>query len=254
MLRVTGEDKMIDGFILSIQFLTRLPIRKPVYFNDKSLSRSILFFPLVGLVIGGMGGIFYYIFQHINENIGSIFALLSMIIVTGGLHLDGLSDTCDGFLSYRERDRVLQIMKDSRIGAFGVMAIVLDILLKYILILSLKGNIPLILALSWSNSRLVTGYLMSTKKVAKNEGIGYMFYKSKPQKYVLIGGMGYVIIVLLAGPVYLLPLLSTFLVGQVMTKITYKKIGGFTGDVYGATIELGEMASLLTFLGVLKWI
>ena len=71
MLWYTGEDKMIDGLILAIQFLTRLPIKKPVEFDDKNLSRSILFFPLAGLIIGSIGGLFYHIFSHLNEYIGT---------------------------------------------------------------------------------------------------------------------------------------------------------------------------------------
>ncbi|WP_236916083.1 adenosylcobinamide-GDP ribazoletransferase [Clostridium sp. Cult2] len=245
---------MIDGFILAIQFLTRLPINKSVDFNDKSLSRSVFFFSMVGMIIGGIGGLFYYIFSYLNKNIGIFFALVSMIVVTGGLHLDGLSDTCDGFLSYREKDRILEIMKDSRIGAFGVISIVLDILLKYILISSIKGYIPLILGLSFGNSRLVISYIMSTKKVGRNDGLGYMFHKSNPKKYALFGGIIYIAIILLINPIYLIPLLLSFIAGEIMTKITYKKIGGFTGDVYGATIEIGEIISLITFVEVLKWI
>ena len=254
MLWNTGENKMIEGLVLSIQFLTRLPIKKAVDFSDENLSKSIFFFPVVGMLIGGIGGLLYHIFSYLNENIGSFFALVSMIVVTGGLHLDGLSDTCDGFLSYRDKGRVLEIMKDSRIGAFGVIAIVLDILLKYILISSLKGNIPLILSLSYGNSRLVIAYIMSTKNVAKKEGIGYMFYRSNPKKYALFGGIGYILTILLINPICLIPLLFTFLIGEAMTRITNKKIDGFTGDVYGATIELGEIISLIIFLEVLKWI
>ncbi|CCQ93352.1 Cobalamin synthase [[Clostridium] ultunense Esp] len=254
MLWNTGENKMIDGLIVSIQFLTRLPIKKSIDFNDENLSKSIFFFPLVGMIIGGIGGLFYYIFGYFNENIGSFFALLSMIVVTGALHLDGLSDTCDGFLSYRDKNKVLEIMKDSRIGAFGVISIVLDILLKYILISNLEGNIPLILGLAYGNSRLVIAYIMSTKRIAKEDGIGYMFHRSNPKKYTLFGVIGYLIIVLVINPIYLIPLFFSFFVGEVITKITYKKIGGFTGDVYGATIELGEIISLIIFLGVLKWI
>lgn len=254
MLWNTSENKMIDGLILSVQFLTRLPIKRSIDFNDENLSKSIFFFPIVGIIVGGIGGLFYHIFGCLNEDIGNFFALVSMIVVTGGLHLDGLSDTCDGFLSYRDKDKVLEIMKDSRIGAFGVISIVLDILLKYILISSLEGNIPLILGLSCGNSRLVVAYLMSTKKVAKKEGIGHMFYKSNPKKYALFGGIGYLLMVLLINPFYLIPLLFSFLIGRIMTKISYKKIAGFTGDVYGATIEIGEIISLIIFLEVLKWI
>ena len=253
MLWNTGENKMIDGLILSIQFLTRLPIKKPVDFSSKNLSRSILFFPLVGLIIGGLGGLIYHLFIHLNKEVASILTLLSMIILTGGLHLDGLADTCDGFLSYRERERVLEIMRDSRIGAFGLISIVVDILLKHILISSLEGNIPLILALSCGNARLVVAYLMASKKLAKKDGIGYMFHRSNLKKYALLGGGLYLLVVLVINPIYLLPLIFSFLAGELMAKISYGKIAGFTGDVYGASLEISELVSLIIFLEVLRW-
>lgn len=239
---------MIDGLTLALQFLTRIPIKKMVDFNRENLATSICFFPLVGLVVGGLGGLFYYLFAHINPSLGSFFAVFSMIVITGGLHLDGLSDTCDGFLSYRDRERTLEIMTDSRIGAFGVIAIVLDILLKYILLSSLEGKVALLLGLAGGNSRLLVAYLMATKEAAKGEGIGYEFYKSQPKKYALIGGLVYLILILLIRPIYLIPLLISFLVGQVISRISYKKISGLSGDVYGAIIEIGEIVSLLMFL------
>jgi len=245
---------MIDGLILAVQFLTRLPIKKQVEFNDKNIAASTFFYPIIGIIIGSIGWIFYYSFSHINENIGPLSALIAMIVATGGLHLDGLSDTCDGFFSYRDRERIFEIMKDSRIGSFGVIAIVLDILAKYVLLESIDGNMLLTLALSCGNSRLVICYLMATKRVARKGGLGDMFNKSNPKVYVLAGGILYIVMVLLINPIYIIPLIVNFLLGEVISKITYKKIGGFTGDVYGASIELGEIISLFTFLGVFRWI
>ena len=245
---------MIDGLLLAIQFLTRLPINKQVDFNNENLSKSILFFPLVGIIIGGIGGLTYHIFSYMNKDIGAFFAVLSMIIVTGGLHLDGLSDTADGFYSYRDKEKVLEIMKDSRIGAFGVISIILDILLKYIILSNLKGNVPLILGLSYGNSRLIISYIMSTKKIGRKNGLGDMFHKSNPKRYAFIGGIIYILVLIILNPVYLIPLLFSFITGEVITVITYKKIDGFTGDVYGATIELAEIVSLIMFMGVIKWI
>jgi adenosylcobinamide-GDP ribazoletransferase len=254
MLWYTSEDKMMDGLILAIQFLTRIPINKEVEFNNENLSKSILFFPLTGIVIGGIGGLAYYLFVYISKDIGAFFAVVCMIMATGGLHLDGLSDTFDGFYSYRDKKRVLEIMKDSRIGAFGVIAIVLDILLKYIILSNLEENILLILALSYGNSRLVVSYIMSTKKVGRKGGLGDMFHKSNPKRYALLGGIIYSTILLMLNPLYLIPLLFSFILGEIITKITYKKIDGFTGDVYGATIEIGEIISLIVFMEVIKWI
>jgi len=245
---------MIDGLILATQFLTRLPISKPVEFKDKNIAASIFYYPFIGIVIGAIGYVFYYVFSHINENIGVLSALISMIVTTGGLHLDGLSDTCDGFFSYRDKEKMLEIMKDSRIGSFGVIAIVLDILTKYVLLSSIEGSMLLSLALSYGNSRLIICYLMSTKKVARKGGLGDMFHGSNPKGYALAGGIVYLILILMIDPIFLLPLVVNFLLGQAMTLVTYRKIDGFTGDVYGACIELGEIASLLAFLGVFKWI
>ena len=254
MLWHTSEYKMIDGLILAIQFLTRLPINKEVEFNHENLSKSIFFFPLTGVIIGLIGGLAYYLFAYINKDIGAFSAVVFMIIVTGGLHLDGLSDTFDGFYSHRDKERVLEIMKDSRIGAFGVVAIVLDILLKYIILSNLEGNVLLILALSYGNSRLMISYIMSTKKVGRKGGLGDMFHSSNPQRYALLGGIIYSIILLILNPLYLIPLLFSFIAGEIITKITYKKIDGFTGDVYGATIEIGEIISLIIFMEMIRWI
>lgn len=254
MLWHTGENKMIKGMILAFQFLTRLPINITVDFNEDNIQKSTFFFPFVGMVIGGIGGLSYHIFNYINKDIAAFFTVVSLIVINGGLHLDGLSDTFDGFLSYRDKEKTLEIMKDSRIGAFGVIALILDILLKYILISNLEGNIPLILALSYGNSRLVISYIMSTKEVSRKGGIGDMFHKSNPKKYALFGGLLFIIMVIIINPIFLIPLLITFIVGEIMTKITYKKIDGFTGDVYGATIEIGEIISLITFLIGIGWI
>ncbi len=94
---------------------------------------------------------------------------------------------------------------------------------------------------------------MSTKKVGRKNGLGDMFHNSNPQIYAFLGGTIYILIILLSNPIYLIPLFS-FVVGEIITAITYRKIDGFTGDVYGATIELTEIVSLVVFMEVIKWI
>ncbi len=244
---------MIKGFILSLQFFTRIPINIPVDFNKQNLRYSVFFLPLVGFIIGGLGGLVYYLLSPYNVMIASFMALLATIILTGGLHLDGLSDTFDGFFSNRDKERTLEIMTDSRIGAFGVLSIVLIILFKFVLILNIR-NLPLALALSFANSRLIDGWIMFTKKTSKADGLGKMFNDSKPKNLVLISVLIYLIILIFLDIRYIIPLLLNFLLGQYITYIAYKKIDGFTGDVYGALIELGEVISLLGFWGVMLWI
>lgn len=245
---------MIKGLILSLQFLSRIPINLPIEFNKENLAKSTFFFPLVGVIIGGLSGIVYYLFSFISLELAALATVISMIVLTGGLHLDGLADTFDGFMANKDRELTLDIMKDSRVGAFGVIALILNILTKYVVISSIPGKIPLILILSLGNSRLVLSHKMVYKKIARPGGLGDMFHSSNPKKYALSGAGLYILALGLVNPIYLLPLLITIISGEIIAAIAYKKIGGFTGDVYGASVEIGEIVSLITFMGVIKWI
>ena len=123
MLWNSGEDKMIKGFILSIQFFSRIPINIKVDFNEKNIRYCIFFMPLVGAIIAALASIIYYLIEPYNKLIASFLTLLLTIILTGGLHIDGLADTFDGFLQTKT-GKNFEIMKDSRIGTFGVLSIV----------------------------------------------------------------------------------------------------------------------------------
>jgi len=248
MLWNTGETEMMKGFILAIQFLSRLPINISVDFNDKNLSRSTLFFPFVGMIIGTGAGLVYCLVSRVNMDIASFLAVLTLVILTGGLHLDGLGDTFDGFFSARTRERILEIMKDSRAGTYGVVAIVLDILLKYVIISNMKENVLPALVFSCGNGRLIAVIFMSFGKIARPGGLGDMFKKSNPKKYAFIGGIVYILITLLVNPMYLIPLGISIIAAFLLALKTYKVIGGFTGDVYGAGIEITEIVSLLSFM------
>jgi adenosylcobinamide-GDP ribazoletransferase len=245
---------MIKGLILSLQFLTRIPINIPVDFNEENLRKSTFFFPLVGVILGGLSGLVYYLFSFINIELASLLTVIAMIFFTGGLHLDGIADMFDGFMANKDKEITLEIMKDSRIGTFGAVALILIIFSKYIVISNLRLNIPLILILSMANSRIVVGHKMIYKKIARPGGLGDMFHRSNPKKYALSGAVLYIAIILLLKPLYLIPLFTTIVAGEIISSITYKKIDGFTGDIYGATIEIGEIVSLITFMGVSIWI
>ncbi|NLV89541.1 MAG: adenosylcobinamide-GDP ribazoletransferase [Tissierellia bacterium] len=253
MLRNTGEDKMIKGFILSLQFFSRIPININIDFNERNIRYSIFFLPLIGGIIGALGGLVYYFLSPYNKLIASFLSLLTTTVLTGGLHIDGLSDTFDGFMSNRDREKILEIMKDSRIGTFGVLSIVLVMLFKFILIYSID-NLPLALILSFANSRIVAAITISYKKNARPGGLGDLFHKANPKNLVVGSGIIYSFILVLLDLKYLIPLLINLLAGEYMSYVSYKKIQGLTGDVYGAIIELGDVISLLGFWGVMLWI
>ncbi len=254
MLWNTGEDKMIKGLIVALQFLTRLPVNIAVDFNGENIRKSTFYFPFVGLLLGLIAVVPYVFLSPLNIDIGSFITVAMVIILTGGLHLDGLSDTADGFFSNKDKERTLEIMKDSRIGAFGVLSLILIILSKYILISNIEFNLPVALILSMGNSRLIVLLQIAFKKVARSGGLGDMIYKSQPRLYIISSIIVYLLILVFIDILYIIPLVFSFIIGELISAYTYKKIGGFTGDVYGATIELTEVASLLGFWGVFLWI
>lgn len=245
---------MIKGLILAMQFLTRLPINIPIDFNEENIRKGTFYYPFIGALLGILSSIPYYFLAPYSRDIAGFLTVMTMIILTGGLHLDGLSDTADGFFSNRDREKTLEIMKDSRIGAFGVLSLILIILFKFTLISNIGINLPVALILSMGNSRLITLLQIAFKKSARPGGLGDMFHKSKPKKYIITGIILYIILIILLDIRYLIPLIGSLLVGEFISLYTYKKIDGFTGDVYGATIEITEAISLLIFWGVMEWI
>ncbi|MGE5627057.1 MAG: adenosylcobinamide-GDP ribazoletransferase [Solirubrobacterales bacterium] len=246
---------MMEGFIFSLQFLTRIPINKEIEINKINLGRSTFFFPYTGMIIGGISALMYSLGLYFGRDIGAMLGLLSLIFITGGLHIDGLSDTCDGFFSSRNRERILEIMKDSHSGTFGVIAVVLDIFIKYILLSKITGNPFACLMLSCGNARLVAVMLMCFTKPARSSGMGVMFSDNLNKKYFYFGFISYVVLTaLLFNYKYLAMLLAALVAAILTASKSYKTIGGLTGDVYGASIELCEMAGIAAFLGVSLWI
>lgn len=244
---------MIYGLLLGFQFFTRIPVNSPIELNDKNIRYALFFLPLIGALMGVIAAGIYYILLPYNILIGALLSLLSLIVLTGGLHLDGLSDTFDGFMANRDREKTLEIMKDSRIGAFGVLSIVLIIMSKYIFFISIENaGIPIILSLI--NSRMVLGYVISFKKSARNEGLGYMFHRSKPKNLWLISALIYTFVLLINSPEFLIPLGATLLSAELVSRKAYGRINGLTGDIYGTIIEIGEVVSLIGFWSVSVWI
>ena len=115
-------------FILALQLMTRLPINKEIQVTDARLIRGVMYWPLVGVVTGVIDCIVFVLLSFfVPKSVAAVFAVLCQLCVTGGFHLDGLCDTADAIYSARTRERMLEIMKDSRIGTNGVIAAIFDI-------------------------------------------------------------------------------------------------------------------------------
>jgi len=132
--------------ILLIQFLTRIPINVKLDVTREDLKKAVIYFPVVGYLIGLILAYFYkFSILYFDKIIIAFLIVTFEIIITGGLHMDGLSDTFDGIYSGRDKDRIIEIMKDSNIGTFGALSMIILVIFKFLLILKINENLFVIL-------------------------------------------------------------------------------------------------------------
>lgn len=246
-----------------IQFMTRIPIPVDTGF-DEEFHKSIIYFPIVGLILG----ICYWIIARIglavfNPYITAVFVLAGEVILTGGLHLDGLGDSFDGLYSYRDKDRILEIMKDSRLGTNGLLAIVIVFLLKASFLTALleQNNLwpILIMPVAARSMQVVACYQTQTPR---EKGMGNIFI-GKVSTVYLTGVIALMIgihlsTIWLIGTDFsyireVLTLGIMILAVKVFIQSVYKKIDGITGDILGCICELAELIYLILTYIMLKF-
>lgn len=238
-----------------IQFMTRIPIPVDTGF-DEEFHKSIIYFPIVGLVLG----ICYMLVARLglvlfNPYITAVLVLASEVILTGGLHLDGLGDSFDGLYSYRDKEKILEIMKDSRLGTNGLLAIVIVFLLKVGLLNSLlEQNIlwPILTMPVVARSMQVIACYRT--KTPREKGMGNIFIGKVSTSYLigvitLMLGINLGSIYLMEGQILYANEIITLLIMAVGVKLfvksVYKKIDGITGDILGCICELSELVYLM---------
>ncbi|QXM05644.1 adenosylcobinamide-GDP ribazoletransferase [Crassaminicella indica] len=238
-------------FIVMLQFLTRIPINLYLKVDEKDFSDGIIYFPLVGLVIG----MFMVSFHYIGYKLGGAFlaatiSVVSEVFITGGLHLDGLGDTFDGIYSNRPKEIILEIMKDSRLGTNAALAIFCTILLKIAFIYSFSlPDVYGVLLLMPVFSRLSIVYAARFSVYARSSGMGNLFIGKTNNKHLAIAVMIAICISFIN--IRAIPFtLICFLFSIWYIKHISSKIGGMTGDTLGALCELSELVYLLYFSSI----
>jgi len=236
--------------ILMLQFLTKLPLPFEIDAKEDDFSKGIVFFPIVGLIIGlMMAGLFWGIETLSSKMIAAVLVVAFEVFITGGLHLDGLADTFDGLYSYRDKERMLEIMKDSRVGTNGVLILVLAILLKVILIYHIE-SVYTVLILMPVVSRFVVVQLAATSKYARANGMGG-FFIGKTSKIQLIIAGAITLLLHIVSIELLLVFVGIIILAMIYRYHVYTKIDGITGDVLGSAVELSEVFYLLLVVLVL---
>lgn len=242
-------------FITCLEFLTRVRFSKRTDWRDEDFSRSVPYFPLVGLVIGSLlaavnYGLFYIetpLFLRVT------LLLLAEIIITGGLMYDGFMDTADGVFSARSRERMLEIMKDSHVGSNAVLAIIILLLLKIAAYLELSGETLtwVLLTMSVATRTFMVVFIVNFP-YARKEGIGHMFTKYAKPFYTYIALAVCAGIIAACGLQYLAVAGICFTVTLIIAQYLKTQLGGLTGDTYGALTECGNVIYLLTAVFLLR--
>jgi adenosylcobinamide-GDP ribazoletransferase len=238
---------------VAFQFLTRIPMPW-VTFEADSLSRATKFFPLVGLVVGSGAVLLRRVLtSHISRPLVAVIVLLYLVLITGCLHEDGLADTADGFGGGRTKDQILAILKDSRIGSYGATALVLSLLVRYLLLASLPLEHFAAYVISshvlcrWSS--LPLSYFLTPAR--EEDGQGARIAKLTSLASVTFGSVfSFAVIAFALRWSALAPVLAAILAVLLSGWLYARKIGGVTGDCFGATNQLTEIA--VYFCGV--WI
>lgn len=242
-------------FFASLQFMSRLPVpqRWSSGIDIEHYVRGIVTFPWVGLLLGTLSGLVFFSLQSwLGLPLAALGAVLSLALLTGGLHLDGLADTCDGIFSARSKERMLEIMRDSRLGTHGGLALIFVILAKVLVIseLALRGT-PMIAALAAASvaGRSVVVLLMYRQTYAREQGMGNLYIGKVTgwqTSWTLLGGV--VLCALLLGSSGVIALAASAM-GIILSGLALRRtLGGQTGDTLGAAIELGELFFLLCLL------
>ncbi|EPY2274298.1 adenosylcobinamide-GDP ribazoletransferase [Clostridium sporogenes] len=243
---------ILNDFLLMIQFFTRIPVNKNLQCEKENFRRGAFFLPVVASIIGGMEFLIYLGLKNfLPPNVIIVLLLLFTAMITGGLHMDGLADTCDGFFSLRDKQRIIEIMKDSRIGSYGTIALIIDLLLKYQLLYSLvlKGY-SIAIVLVPIIGRISILFLCLSKRTAKKNGSGNIFIGNMSKTIIF----SITIIVLMISTYFLglkatiTPFIGVLLITYLLYLLCLNKINGLTGDTLGACNELGEITYLLILL------
>lgn len=243
--------KNLNAFLAALGFLTRFPVPGNNKIDANVLSRAKIFFPVVGAIIGAITAGFYLALEpYLPRSVISVLIVALPIFITGGIHFDGLLDTCDGLFSGRSRERTLEIMRDSRVGSMGVIAGVLNVMLRYSILTELPVTIlPVLLIAQAVTGRWVMTMALHFFPYARKEGLGQGFAAEKNVFNIVLSSLLALSIILLtigaAGTLIALTAASLSLLVAVWAA---RKLGGLTGDVYGALNEVAENILLLLWL------
>jgi len=241
---------MIKRFLLAIQLLTKIPIVWNLDVNEKDFGRSMVYYPLVGLIIGGILALLNLgVSKLIPVRACSIVVVIFWIYITGGLHLDGFADMVDGFSGGRDKESILRIMHDSAIGAKGATALFCLLILKIAFLNEIPSQLRYHALLFCPMLGRWSMVIISViNEYARNQdGMGKIFVQNVKKIELLASTLITIAPLFFSRDIIMLfPVITTIATVFIMTYISRKKLEGITGDIIGATNEITEVVVIIT--------
>ena len=248
--------EQVAAFLVAVQFLTRIPVTFDVYSKERE-TVSVAYYPAVGLLVGGLcAAVFLLADLVFNAQLAVLLALGFGVLCTGAFHEDGLADTWDGIGGGRDRSHALEIMKDSRLGTYGTLALILVLAAKAFALMALPVElIPIVLAAAHGLSRFSSVVVIKTGTYARDHGTGKHTAAGLSSGGFLVAGLtGVLAIYLLStlGPGFAAGGVLGCVLGHiVMRRLASKKLKGYTGDTLGAVQQISEIG---IYFGVAAWV
>ncbi|MEA4852745.1 MAG: adenosylcobinamide-GDP ribazoletransferase [Christensenella sp.] len=237
-------------FGLAIQLMTRIPLRKQFDVSPEDYAGSVAWFPAIGLLVGAVMLVAYLVFSLTGIAFLPAFcSVIAAALVTGGFHIDGFADMCDAFFARKSRERTLAILKDSRMGTYGVLAIIFLIVTKTLLIAGMGTNFwkiwPVLLSAPVCG-KIPMALCAKLSVYPREDGLGkYIIHYLKTATTVVCIAICAIIVLVCSGfAAGSIAFSASFAAGVGMYFLSASKIGGATGDVLGACNEVGEILYL----------
>jgi adenosylcobinamide-GDP ribazoletransferase len=236
------------GFWAALQFLTIFPTPLRHEINLKAFGESLTYFPLVGLILGAiLFGLQYSLNFIFPAPVVNTLLIIALVILTGAHHLDGLADTCDGVIAGQSREERLAIMSDTKVGIFGIAGVFLLLLLKYVSLSSVPALPALLLMPTLSRWAMVS--VIFAFPYAKSAGMGLTFkQRASWQRLTIATVIALIIAVAVLKWWGLVLVAGLWLIVFAIAIYFRSRLGGLTGDTYGAINELAEVLVLLLII------
>jgi adenosylcobinamide-GDP ribazoletransferase len=252
------ENRNTSSFLAALQFLTSIPVPLKRELSPEQLGRATAYFPVVGLIIGGiLAGLNWVLNLILPASVVNALLIVALVIITGAMHLDGLSDTCDGIAGHKTVEERWKVMHDSRAGAFGVVGVVLLLLVQYVSLNNVPADkMTAVLLFMPVVSRWAMVYAIFAYPYARPTGLGTAYKAATRWPQLTVAT---VITLAIAGALFPLFNVTGFLVIGGVCVITtglalyFKyKFAGLTGDTYGAINEGAEVMTLVFVIIIAK--